>query len=608
MFTNIIYFIIVLLIFNISYPEKATGDSFASNVGMLTLFWLAFAVYCRRGFQRLLTELERGNIGSSTLAREYQTRIVRYSIGAVFLFALDVYVFQIKYWFHIIPGAKQFSVVEGILALMLFIFYLSTVWYFAHPAYIKAFQSDIPRRSFIVSNLKFNVPILFPWLILSLTYDLLGLTPWSGPESFLNHPEGQILFFACFLTILMIFMPQLIQFWWGCRPFEPSEKVRELEDFLQQKGFRYRGLMKWPIFEGRLMTAGIMGIVPRYRYILITDALMEHLSLEEIKAVTAHEMGHSKYRHLLIYLFFFLGYMVLSLGLFDLLFYFYAASPFFAGALEGNRGEASNLFYLALALPMLVSMLIYFRYIMGFFMRHFERQADLYSAAVMGNPLYIIRSLEKIAFMSGKIRDLPSWHHFSIRERVECLLLTLKDPRIWKKHNRFVALSFALYLAGVIGFGYLLNFSSLKQNITYNLIGKAIKQQILREPKNVVLYLNMAMVYHKAGNFEEAIKTYETILRLDPGLDVAMNNLAWLLVTVPDKRLRDPSLAVLLAERAVSIKRTSVYLDTLAEAYYVNSDIQEAVKKIREAISIADENTGYYKKQLKRFMDAMEKE
>jgi len=67
-----------------------------------------------------------------------------------------------------------------------------------------------------------------------------------------------------------------------------------------------------------MMTAGIMGIVPRYRYILVTDSLLETLSLEELKAVLAHEMGHAKYRHLLFYILFFVGYMVLSFGLSDL--------------------------------------------------------------------------------------------------------------------------------------------------------------------------------------------------------------------------------------------------------------------------------------------------
>ncbi|MFH1349688.1 MAG: M48 family metalloprotease [Pseudomonadota bacterium] len=602
MFNNIITFIIVLFIFNISYPESPSEGSLSYTLGMLILTWLVFAYYCRMTFSRLLARVSIGKIEGHVSVRGYQGLILRLSILAIFLFALDVYVFQLKYWFHAIPGLKRFSVLEGTLALLIFLFYLGTIWYTAHPAYRKAFQSDISRRSFIISSVKFNVPILFPWLILSLVYDLISFTPWSGPEGLLNTLEAQILFFACFLIILMVFMPRLVQSWWGCRPFEPSEKVRGLEAFLREKGFRYRSLMKWPIFEGRMMTAGIMGIVPRYRYILITDSLMENLSYEEIKAVTAHEMGHAKYHHLLFYLLFFLGYMVLSVGLFDLLFYFYAANPFFEEMLEGTAAQTFNLYYLALSLPMLISMLIYFRYVMGFFMRHFERQADLYSTVIMGSPMYTINSLEKIALMSGKIRDLPSWHHFSIKERVEYLLRTLKDPLTIKRHNRFVVFSFALYLIGIVGLGYLLNFSPVRKELTYDLIGKALSQRTLKEPNNVSLHLNLAMIYHGTGKNGDAIQTYEKILHLDPDNDMVLNNLAWLLATVTEEKLRDSSRAVILAKRAVSLKKTSVYLDTLAEAYYVNGYIGEAIKVIREAIALANENVGYYRKQLKKFL------
>jgi len=116
----------------------------------------------------------------------------------------------------------------------------------------------------------------------------------------------------------MVVMPKFIQYWWGCKPLASSERGRQLDLFLRQMRFKYRTLLTWPIIEGRMMTAGIMGIVPRYRYILVTDSLLETLSLEELKAVLAHEMGHAKYRHLLFYILFFVGFMVVSFGLSDL--------------------------------------------------------------------------------------------------------------------------------------------------------------------------------------------------------------------------------------------------------------------------------------------------
>ena len=162
----------------------------------------------------------------------------------------------------------------------------------------------VARRSFVLSNIRFNLPVLFPWFVLTLVYDLLSFSPWASSNAFLNSLYGQMLFFAVFLSLLVLVMPKFIQYWWGCKPIEASEKGRHLAAFLEQQGFRYRSLLDWPIFEGRMMTAGIMGIIPRYRYILVTDALMSVLSTEELESVLAHEMGHARYFHLLFYVLF----------------------------------------------------------------------------------------------------------------------------------------------------------------------------------------------------------------------------------------------------------------------------------------------------------------
>jgi predicted Zn-dependent protease len=144
----------------------------------------------------------------------------------------------------------------------------------------------------------------------------------------------------------------------------------------------------------------------------------------------------------------------------------------------------------------------------------------------------------------------------------------------------------------------------MKQHLTYSLVGKVLNQQLLKEPDNIALYQNLAMVYQEMGKDKEAIQAYERILDLDPDQAVSINNLAWLLVTVPNKELRNEVRALQLAKKAVALKRSPVFLDTLAEAYYVNGSIQGAVKAIEEAIALARENKGYYERQLKKFSAA----
>lgn len=601
MFNNIIYFIVVLLIFNINYPGNTPANSLPLTLIMLFLSWLVFAGYCRWGFGSLQKRFHNRITDDGGVTGQYQRLTVRLSVLAIFLFVLVTYLLNLKYWLRLIPGFERFSVLQGILALSLFMFYLGTIWYFAYPAYKALFGTGITRESFVRSNIKFNLPILFPWIALSLVYDLIALSPWAGPGGFLNTAGGQIIFFAIFLTLLMIFLPGFIHYFWGCTPLKASEKGRELEVFLREKGFKYRHLLNWPIFEGKMMTAGIMGIVSRYRYILVTDSLLELLSLEELKAVLAHEMGHAKYRHLYFYILFFVGFMVISFGLSDVFLYFIYAHPLFINMISDTDSKTINLFYLILSVPMLLTLFIYFRYIMGFFMRNFERQADLYSAVTMGTPRPAIGALERIALFSGKIRDLPSWHHFSIKERVDTLWRAIKDPGLIKRHNRFVAVSFLVYLVCIGGLGYSLNFGPIKRDLNYSFLEKTLKQEILKKPGDLALYQALAMIYHQKEKYKNAIETYERIISLDPDQPESLNNLAWLLVTAPDEELRDKKRSLILAKKAVLLERSSVFLDTLAEAYYVNGFIPEAVKTIEEAIAVAKENRGYYEKQLKKF-------
>ncbi len=601
MFNNIIYFIVVLLIFNVSYSEPSPDDSLLYSIAGLLFCWVVFAGYCRRRFHYLHRLLASGGDAEGALPERYERLNLRLSILAILLFAVAIYFFSFKQWLLAVPGLAAFSVLQGLFAIVLFLFYLSTIWYFAYPAYRVLFRVHVTRRSFVLSNLRFNLPVLFPWFALTLAYDLLSLSPWASSSAFLNSLYGQVLFFAVFLSLLVVVMPKFIQSWWGCKPLESSEKGQNLANFLKEKGFRYRSLLNWPIFEGRMMTAGIMGIVPRYRYILVTDALMSALSMEELESVLAHEMGHARYFHLLFYVLFFVGFMVISFGLSDVYIYLaYVWSPL-ADVINQDDARSMTLFYLSVAIPMLLTLLIYFRYIMGFFMRHFERQADLYAATVMGTPAFIVNALEKIAYLSGRSRDVPNWHHFSIGQRVACLLKTLEVPRLAGKQNRFVLLSFLVYLVGIGISGYYLNFGDIKSHMAYDLMRKELTRKLEAHPQNVNLAMNLAMVYQRMGKEAETMALYDQIIQWNPSQTVALNNLAWMLLTAKNELLRNNVRALTLARKAVALQPVPQFLDTLAEACYQNGLTDEAIDVIQDAIKRADENRDYYESQLRKY-------
>jgi tetratricopeptide (TPR) repeat protein len=138
------------------------------------------------------------------------------------------------------------------------------------------------------------------------------------------------------------------------------------------------------------------------------------------------------------------------------------------------------------------------------------------------------------------------------------------------------------------------------------LVGKLANQQLKSEPDNIVIYENLAMFYHNLGKYRDAIRTYEQILSIQSDHAVALNNLAWILVTIPEEELRDKERALILAERAVALEKSPIFLDTLAETCHANGLTEEAVENIKRAISLAKGDRGYYEDQLKRFRAAIE--
>ncbi|HDI78846.1 MAG TPA: tetratricopeptide repeat protein, partial [Desulfobacteraceae bacterium] len=295
-------------------------------------------------------------------------------------------------------------------------------------------------------------------------------------------------------------------------------------------------------------------------------------------------------------LLFFILFIVFSKGFFELLYYLFI--PY-------TLSEQNTFLYLGLSIPAVFSLIIYFRYLVGFFMRNLERQADAYSAHIMGDPTHTILSLEKIALLSGRIRDLPSWHHFSIKERVEFLNRFFRDPMLLRRHTRFLILCLFLYLLGFSLLIYGVNSTAIRRAVILDSASKLIRSSRVDPKKDLNLFIDVAMIYHDMGEIKKAVSIYEEILRSYKDAHIALNNLAWIFATTDKEELRDPKRALMLAKRAVSLKRCAEYLDTLAEAYWINGMRNEAIRAEEEALEMAKEGRDYYMAQLKRFKKAL---
>ena len=83
---------------------------------------------------------------------------------------------------------------------------------------------------------------------------------------------------------------------------------------------------------------------------------------------------------------------------------------------------------------------------------------------------------------------------------------------------------------------------------------------------------------------------------------VLLNDAAWFFATAEDPKYRNPELAFRYASRAVQLSEddNAAYIDTLAEAYYVNHDYKQAVALEERALKLEPDRPEF-KKSLARF-------
>jgi tetratricopeptide (TPR) repeat protein len=114
------------------------------------------------------------------------------------------------------------------------------------------------------------------------------------------------------------------------------------------------------------------------------------------------------------------------------------------------------------------------------------------------------------------------------------------------------------------------------------------RQVLLARPDDGDALYNLASALTVEGEFEEAITYYRRALQVQPDAREALAELAWLLATHPNPRLRDPSQAVRLAERAsrVAPRQDAAVLDVLAAAYAAAGRFDRAVATARAALAV----------------------
>ncbi|MBU4344321.1 MAG: M48 family metalloprotease [Desulfobacteraceae bacterium] len=605
MFSNFIYLIIVLLIYTTYQPSEETNFAPLETSALFFSLIIAFIFFVRLQFRKLEKQISEQS--PYHLDYKFNSTLSRLSITAIVLFAINIYGLSLPSFLINVSVFTTIPTLQALLFIGLFVFYIAIVWGFAYRVYQKLNMDGMSGREYIFSNISFSIPVLIPWFLLSGIADIINALPFELPKYLLSTTEGEIIYFMVFLLGVSIIGPEMIRKFWRCKPLEPGFHRSRIENLCQKAGVEYAEILSWPISGGRMITAGVMGLIKKFRYILVTNTLLRFLEPEEIDAVIAHEIGHIKRKHLWFYLLFFVGYLVFSYAGFDLIIYLIIYADLLFSIINIAGFDRTAVYSTVLSLVTIIIFLVYFRFIFGFFMRNFERQADIHVYTLCKSSKPLISSLEKIALTSGQASDKPNWHHFSIKERIEYLKRCETDKRWIIFHNQKIRKSIAAYLAVMIligGIGYKLNFGETKDRLNKYFFEKIILRELEKTPDNHELHKALGDLFYSRKNYAKTIEAYERSLTCLPDNPQVLNNLAWLFATCDDEKFRDPKRAVMLARKAVQLKEAPHILDTLAESFYVNNQIQDAIATERRALDLAKKNRSYYEKQLEKFVKA----
>ncbi len=109
--------------------------------------------------------------------------------------------------------------------------------------------------------------------------------------------------------------------------------------------------------------------------------------------------------------------------------------------------------------------------------------------------------------------------------------------------------------------------------------------------------------YLHLGKHAEAIKDYERAMKIEPDEPWLLNNLAWVLATSPDAKLRDAKRSVELGTKACESTRYDEpsILSTLAAGYAELGDFEKAQKWASKAVKLGDDET---RPELKKELDS----
>jgi len=263
----------------------------AVNMSLIILFSFLLAQMPQwlRQFSKFkqFPEVRKGSYSSTKFSRP-RTLILIVWLALVYGEHLDL---RIGHLFNNITEAE--SVSFGVLLLL--------YWLADAVAAIPVYQwnahglEEKIKKS--VLHLRLQLPVLALIIIQTVWF-------WITSKFLLSFTSNwSLIFELLFSLILMVLVaPVVFVKSWGAKAIENGNDFEEIRKELENSRTPVTAILSWPDSIMPYSTAGVIGFVRGFRYLLISPQLLKSLSATELRAVTAHEAGHLRKQHLLFYL------------------------------------------------------------------------------------------------------------------------------------------------------------------------------------------------------------------------------------------------------------------------------------------------------------------
>lgn len=158
---------------------------------------------------------------------------------------------------------------------------------------------DRSRGALVWEHVRHSILLgLVPLLMLSAWHHFGGFAASRLTEKGSAWTQWvEIIWQVAGVFIVLAVSPWVLRFIWDTVPLKGGALRDTVENVFSRNRVSAREVLVWQTSSG-ILNGALMGIIPRARYVLFTDALLQLLPARQIEAVAAHEAGHGRLRHL----------------------------------------------------------------------------------------------------------------------------------------------------------------------------------------------------------------------------------------------------------------------------------------------------------------------